>query len=175
MVLPEELLCAWAQQVERHLLKRLGSRALARDIAHEAVARLLAAARSGRSPSDPRAWVFRTARNLAVDEVRRHLPYPLGYEALGLLPARSASDAEASWQIGPKVLTCGELVRLLPQAMAGLPDHYHRLIVAHYHHGLTCEAVAVRERISVANVKVRLFRARRRLRQLLLEAARGGS
>ena len=164
---------AWTEQVERFLLNRLGCPELARDLAQEAAARLLRASRADFVLSEPRAWMFRTARNLAVDEVRRRLPNPLGIEAMGtVVDPASLPGAEAGWVLEDREMTRAELLGLLPDAVARLPQHYQRLIQAHYGDGLNCEAVAERERITVQNAKVRLFRARRRLRELLLRAVR---
>ncbi|TAH36813.1 MAG: RNA polymerase sigma factor [Planctomycetota bacterium] len=172
MEFSDQQVCAWTEQLERFLLKRLGSRVLARDIAHEATMRLLEAARGGYPPEEPRSWLFRIARNLAVDEVRRNLPCPLGLEATGLLSGARPPVPAPSWKLGPRELPHGRMLELLPAAVSSLPEHYQRLIRAHYHDGVSCEGMAQRERLSVANVKVRLFRARRRLRRWLVAAAR---
>ncbi|HEX9792615.1 MAG TPA: sigma-70 family RNA polymerase sigma factor, partial [Planctomycetota bacterium] len=164
---------AWVEQVERYLLKRLGSRVMAADIAQEAAARLLLQVRTGRPPVQPRGWIFRTARNLALDEIRRHLPSPLGLEALGLVPDLREEPRERSWMVEALELTQSELLIHLPNALAALPEHYSRVIRAHYHEGLDCAAVAEREQLTLANTKVRLHRARRRLRQLLVSAQPG--
>ena len=167
-----ENLGAWTDQVRRFLVARLGSRGLSSDLAQEAATRLLQVVRAGKGPRDPRAWMFRTARNLAVDEVRRRLPCPLGLEALGeVVDPESIPVAESLMPVGAREVDRSDLVTLLPNALDRLPNHYRRLILAHYRDGLDCAAVAERECITVANAKVRLFRARRQLQQLLRLAA----
>ena len=63
---------------ERHGSELLGflvratrDRQLAEDVLQEAFLRLVREARSGRSPSDPRAWLFRVAANQVVSAARR--------------------------------------------------------------------------------------------------------
>ncbi|MFQ5748534.1 MAG: RNA polymerase sigma factor [Planctomycetota bacterium] len=162
---------AWIEEVRVYLVRRLGSRVLSRDIAQEAAARLLLALQRDQAPRSPRAWMFRTARNLAVDEIRRRLPSPLGLEALGKVPDPvSFPDSEPRWQVGREEFTRSELLQALPQALSRLPNLYRRTLLAHYRDGLDCEGVAERERITLANAKVRLHRARRRLHVLLASA-----
>ncbi len=161
----------WIEEVRTYLVRRLGSRVLSRDIAQEAAARLLLALQSDRAPHSPRAWMFRTARNLAVDEIRRRLPSPLGLEALGgVADPASIPASEPRWKLGCEEFTRSELLQVLPQALSRLPNLYRRTLLAHYREGLDCEAVAERERITLANAKVRLHRARRRLHVLLASA-----
>ncbi len=167
-----EQIAPWALDVQRYLLRWLGSRVLAEDLAHEAAARLLERVREGQAPREPRGWLFRTARNLALDEVRRRLPSPLGLEALGLVAdPQSLHYGESGWLLGDQVVTRQEMLTLLPEAMGRLPLRDRLLLHAHYREGLDCRSVAHRERISLANAKVRLHRARLRLRQLLVESA----
>jgi RNA polymerase sigma-70 factor (ECF subfamily) len=160
----------WTTQVQRFLLARFADRELCRDLAQEAAARLVRAWREGQPIEDPRAWMFRAARNLAVDAVRRRLPSPLGLELAPAVPDPASLDEaseEPCWELGGREVPRSELVALLPAALAHLPDHYRRALAGRYDDGLSCEAVAVRERISEPNLKVRLHRARRRLRDLL--------
>jgi len=161
----------WLEEVRVYLVRRLGSRVLSRDIAQEAGARLLLALQSDPPPRSPRAWMFRTARNLAVDEIRRRLPSPMGLEALGKVPDPGSLQAsEPRWRVGCDEFTRSELLQVLPDALSRLPNLYRRTLLAHYRDGLDCEAVAERERITLANAKVRLHRARRRLHVLLASA-----
>ncbi|MBC8327934.1 MAG: sigma-70 family RNA polymerase sigma factor [Planctomycetes bacterium] len=167
----ETQLGEWAGQVEQFLCSKLSDRELCRDLAQEAAYRLLQTASQGRRIADPRAWLFRAARNLAVDAVRRRLPSPLGLEILGGLPdPRSFPDSpsEPSWDLAGHAMSRSELIELLPSAIEHLPDHYRRAISCCYQDGLACEAMADREAISGHNAKIRLFRARRRLRELLV-------
>jgi RNA polymerase sigma-70 factor (ECF subfamily) len=53
------------------LIRATRDRELAEDLLQETFARLLREARAGRRPSDPRAWLFRVAANLAVSSGRR--------------------------------------------------------------------------------------------------------
>ncbi len=171
----ETRLGEWTSQVEQFLTGKLADRELCRDLAQEAASRLVMASRRGRPITDPRAWLYRAARNLAVDAVRRKLPSPLGLEVLSGLPdprSQGGEPVEPSWDLAGHAMSRSELVALLPAAIEHLPDHYRRVISSRYHDGLACEATADREEISGTNAKIRLYRARRRLRELLVVEAR---
>lgn len=167
----------WIEQVERFLLARLNDRELCRDIAQESASRFVACLGAGVSIGDPRAWLFRAARNLAVDAIRRRLPGNLGLELLAGVPdpRPEREEEEPRWRLGEHTLRRSELVLLLPEALDQLPEHYRRALCARYEDGLACEALAAQERISTHNAKIRLHRARRRLRDLLVLAVRRGA
>ena len=66
-----EVFVALREPVYRYLQSVLRSDADAEDITQEAFIRLLKEVRRGRSVDNVRAWVFRVAHNLAVDQVRK--------------------------------------------------------------------------------------------------------
>ena len=73
------------------------------------------------------------------------------------------SEAEA-----PDASLAREQVRkLLEQAVAGLPDQFRTVFVMREVEGLTSEETAEILDIPVATVKTRLFRGRRRLKEIL--------
>ena len=67
----EALLVAQAPAVTRRLRALVGERETAEDLCQEALARAWRAAPRDGDPVRLRAWLLRTARNLAVDELRR--------------------------------------------------------------------------------------------------------
>jgi RNA polymerase sigma-70 factor (ECF subfamily) len=60
-----------------------------------------------------------------------------------------------------------ELRDRLEKAIAKLPDQYRMLIAAHYLNGVQYEALAETLNIPLGTVKTHLYRAKRRLRELL--------
>jgi RNA polymerase sigma-70 factor, ECF subfamily len=60
-----------------------------------------------------------------------------------------------------------ELRDRLEKAIAKLPDQYRMLIAAHYLNGVQYEALAESLNIPLGTVKTHLYRAKRRLRELL--------
>ena len=60
-----------------------------------------------------------------------------------------------------------ELRDRIEKAMAQLPDHYRFLIAAHYLKGVQYDALAESLNMPLGTVKTHLYRAKRRLRELL--------
>ena len=60
-----------------------------------------------------------------------------------------------------------ELRERLDKAIAQLPENYRLLIAAHYLEGVQYEALAEALDIPIGTVKTHLYRAKRRLRELL--------
>ncbi|HYH40380.1 MAG TPA: sigma-70 family RNA polymerase sigma factor [Burkholderiales bacterium] len=60
-----------------------------------------------------------------------------------------------------------ELRDRLEKAIAQLPDHYQLLVAAHYLEGIQYDALAEALDIPIGTVKTHLYRAKRRLRELL--------
>ena len=73
-------LAEWSQQLQAYLMPRVGRRDMAAELAQESIARLLRVIDGGQAVTHPRGWLFRVARNLAVDEVRKRLPHSVGME-----------------------------------------------------------------------------------------------
>lgn len=125
-----------------------GRAAVADDAVAEAFARALE--RFGQI-REPVPWLYRTAFRIAVEELRRKEP-----------PVEPA----------PRAAAAAGLEALVP-ALRELSPAQRAAIVLHYEADLPVREVAERMGTSVATVKVHLFRARRRLRELLSEEEAG--
>ena len=55
----------------------------------------------------------------------------------------------------------------MKKALAQLPEHYRFLVAAHYLDGVQYEALAETLGVPLGTVKTHLYRAKRRLRELL--------
>ena len=60
-----------------------------------------------------------------------------------------------------------ELRDRLDKALAQLPDNYRFLVAAHYLEGVQYDALAEALDLPIGTVKTHLYRAKRRLRELL--------
>ncbi len=163
----------WIEEVRLFLLKRMGDARLAADLAQEAGTRLLRELQKGKSLHAPRAWLFRAARNLAVDEVRRRAPAALGLEWQSrIVDPRSCFEDEASFQVGEGRIDRSDLMAVLPSALDALPARDRGYLESIYLHGGHCTQIAQDEQISLDAARVRLHRARRRLRTQLMSRTR---
>jgi RNA polymerase sigma-70 factor, ECF subfamily len=154
----------WSQQLHRYILARLGDAEVAEDIAQETVLRLLRRLNQGQVVRNPRAWLFQTAKNLAVDVIRQKLPTPMGIEALAVLPDPDSLEPYGD-QINTRVgeASVQEVLTWLPCLIQALPENDRQALVARYNRGLSCQELAIEAGISLDNAKVRLHRARKRL------------
>ena len=141
----DALFRAESDGVYRTLFAFTGGRA---DIAEEATAEAFARALAQGEPlRDPLAWIYRVAFRVAIDEVRRE--------------RRRAPEAEALVAPPELVGLIGALRRLTPNQRAA--------VVLRHVGDLDVDEVAKRIGCSRATVRVHLYRARSRLRELLAE------
>ncbi len=149
---------AWlAHQTELHafLHRRVDSPALADDLLQEIFVRASAQGKQFCQLHQPRAWLFRVARNLLIDQCRRQHP------AVSLSPDLPATTAEPA----PVEL----LTVCLPRNLSRLAQS-DRDIVQHCDlQGSTVNAYALQHGLSLPAAKARLRRARQRLRRALVE------
>ena len=127
------------------------------DLAQETFLRL---ARDGASvPAERvRFWLFRVARNLALNELRRGRTW----SAVRTLLRGSAAtaDPESSMARREEIDRCFALLR-------ALPDEWRATIILRDVEGMSYAEIAATLEVTVAKVKTDLFRARMRLREEL--------
>ena len=100
-------------------------------------------------------WIFRIVANVCTQaRSRRTAAVP------GLMPVREPGSHDAAF-------ADFELRERLDKAIAQLPENYRLLIAAHYLEGVQYEALAEALNIPIGTVKTHLYRAKRRLRELL--------
>jgi RNA polymerase sigma-70 factor, ECF subfamily len=140
----------------RYLHRKVWDVDRASDLAQEAFARALEADASGRTPENPRAWVFRIAANLAHDEARsavrrrRHLTL-LKSE----LPESSQPDPVARIEREAQE-------RAARAALEQLSDRDREVLLL-WDAGLSYTDIADQTGLAVGAIGTTLARARRRL------------
>lgn len=115
-----------------------------------------------------RSWVLRIAANVFRDHVRRSSRLPsigVDEEVLECVEGAWSPAAHDDWrvEVGAEVLDRETLLHLLRRAYAALPERDRTVLRSYYAGSESCAATARECRISPGLVKVRLFRARRRL------------
>ena len=136
--------------VFRYLCRIVGQPDAARDLTQEVFLRVARAGVPDTTEGGRRAWVFRIARNLALNHLRDGHRRPQSVE-LG----DSAAPATQ------------ELAAALQQALAALPDVERDIFLMRETAGLSYDEIAVACELSVDAVRSRLHRARQQLRQAL--------
>jgi RNA polymerase sigma-70 factor (ECF subfamily) len=119
-------------------------------------------------------WLYRIATNVSYDRFRqssyRNQPDSLAQSDDGL--AGGSSSAWAS-DPGPRLdlaMEQEEMSGCVQRYLAELSDQYRAVILLHDTQGLTNPQIAEMLGISLATVKIRLHRARKRLREALDKA-----
>jgi RNA polymerase sigma-70 factor (ECF subfamily) len=100
-------------------------------------------------------WIFRIVANVCTQARGRRAA-----DMRGLMPVREPGSHDAAF-------ADFELRERLDKAIAQLPENYRLLIAAHYLDGVQYDALAEALDIPIGTVKTHLYRAKRRLRELL--------
>ena len=163
----ERLVRETAPGVYALAFRLLGNEHDARDAAQETYLRAYRSIGRFRSEAAVTTWLYRIAANCCTTQLsRRRVALPL--EAAGEL-ADEAHDGD------PEAVAATAAERdQLASALSRLPDPLRAVVVLHDVYELGHEAIAAELKISRAASKVRLHRARRRLREQLFPKQRPG-
>jgi RNA polymerase sigma-70 factor (ECF subfamily) len=144
------------------MLAPRGLGGLVEDVAQEAFLRVFRALPGfdRRGPAKLSTWIVCIASRLAVNELERRRPAldPMPEDLVDPRPG----DAEARR---------AELRRAIRRAIADLTPEQQAVFVLREHHGLAEAEIARALGLEIGAVKSRLFRARARLREALLEVS----
>jgi RNA polymerase sigma-70 factor (ECF subfamily) len=132
----------------------------AEEAVQEALIRAWTRRHACRTPEAPLAWVLEITRNEARRLLRRRARRLHGPEVTAAPPAAELEDDQ---------LTEAATRVTVEQALARLEDADRRMLRMRYREDLTQAEVARRLGVPEGTVKVRLHRARRRLRPMLEE------
>lgn len=109
-----------------------------------------------------RAYLGRIVRNKALNRLRSlGGELPLEADALTLTPTDATSPAEALEQ--------SERAALMETLLAALTDEDRAIFLRHYYYGQPTAEIGAALDMPAATVKTRLFRGRKKLKELLLE------
>jgi RNA polymerase sigma-70 factor (ECF subfamily) len=145
----------------------------AEDVVQEALLRGLRYAHATRSGHNPLPWLVGIARNVLADLVRRQRAHrERADDGTPFDPiAPAAGEPELDLWIGRRIARQGDVQRALARAFEELPPLDRHLLQRRHEDGVSIRPLALECGLRPEAVKVRLFRARRkvarRLRQLL--------
>ena len=145
----------------RYLERRVGDRALAEDILQEAFAKVVA--RPEQAPEDEAIvpWFYRTLRNAAIDQFRRH-----GAAAR----AHAAFARELETQDSPAADLHAEICACVSRLAATLKPEYAEALQVIEVGGTPVKTFAEQKGLSSSNAAVRVFRAREALKRRVAES-----
>lgn len=164
----EGRLVPFRPQVQRHILAMVRDQAEAEELTQDAYARALERIGQLRDPQAALAWLYRIATTVALDRLRRRRPPTVALDEVMLSRETTAGAAEGERQ--PSLLEAleqSEMSECVHGYLAQLPDDYRIAILLHDVHGLSNPEIAELLGCSLATAKIRVHRARARLRETL--------
>ena len=163
----EEVVRATHRQVYTQALRLVRDRQDAEDVAQEAYLRVFRGLAGFRGDAQFETWLYRIVANAAMSHLRRMgrfgdlLSDP---EDERLEPPERPSAGPADVAVDREALS---------RALEGLPDSMRAVVVAKDVYGLSCQEIAEMVGASEGAVKVRLHRARKRLKERMFEGGEG--
>lgn len=160
---------AFGELVDRYknlvygLVHRLvADRSQADDLAQEVFLKVYRGLPYFRGEARLSTWIYRIIQNVCFEARSRRSP-DLS------LDSSSREDEGRAFEPGQPDTAFAELELRdrLDKAIAQLPDRYRLLIAAHYLDGVQYEALAESMEIPLGTLKTHLYRAKRRLREIL--------
>jgi RNA polymerase sigma-70 factor (ECF subfamily) len=157
--------------IYRYVLGMVRNPAEAEDLTQETLLRAYDKLATLEDPARLAPWLYRIATNVTYDRFRqasyRHRPQPLADDAEAAGP--EASDIADTGPRLDKLMEQQEMSSCVQDYIAALPESHRAVILLHDVQGLTNPEIAEMLGLSLATVKIRLHRARNRLRAALGE------
>ena len=150
-----------SQPLLRYLRHHVGNQAVAEDILQETLVRISRGFDSYAGRASVRTWAFAIARRAAADHFRRTPRHALVDE--------TAEETELPGTDRPvdEQLIADEMNACLREAIGILPEDYRTALVLHDLEGLSTEQTARKCGCSLPTAKIRIHRARHRLKKTL--------
>jgi RNA polymerase sigma factor (sigma-70 family) len=167
-----ELMNHYADQVYTQMLSMSGDALDAEDLTLEAFSKAFENLVQYNSKYAFSTWLFKIARNNCIDHLRRTKKddsNPANQD--GIVLEQHDATAEIPCQLpGPEQLLINrQETDLLRNVVKGLKPNYKAIIEMHYFKELSCEEIAEELNLPENTVKVRLFRARELLYNILIK------
>lgn len=160
----DAVLAEVAQPVLRYLVRYVGDKALAEDLQQETLTRLVRALPSFEGRSSLKTWAFSIANRVAADYFRapERQTRIVDLDEAGGIPNGDLETGER--------LIEDEMNKCVRQVIDSLPETYRSALILHDLEGLSAEQVAQICDCTLANAKIRIHRARARLKEALNQA-----
>lgn len=121
-------------------------------------------------------WIYSIASNAAIDHLRRKRLKTVSLdEPIRMDDGDISRDPEGPARRADEIHEGRELLELVEQAIAQLPEAHRELILLRHPGNRSYEEIANMTKLPLGTVKNRIFRARARLREILGEALPDGT
>ncbi len=149
------------QPLQRYLERYVGDHAVAEELRQETLVRMSQGLASFAGRSSVKTWAFAIASHVAADFLRRP------ERRMRIVELDEAAEPVDPDRAVDERVVLGEMNECIRQVIDSLPDTYRSALILHDLEGLTAEQTAEISDCSVATTKIRIHRARRRLKQAL--------
>ncbi len=164
----EGRLVPFRPQVQRHILAMVRDQAEAEELTQDTYARALARIGQLRDPQAALAWLYRIATTVSLDRLRQRRPPSVIFDTVA--PSGQIEEEAAERERQPSLLDAleqSDMSECVQRYLAALPDDYRIAILLHDAEGLSNPEIAKLLDCSLATAKIRVHRARARLRDAL--------
>lgn len=158
------LMDTWTQPLLAYLARLTGSQTTAKDLAQETFVRVYRHRLNFRAGGCFSTWLFTIASNLARNHMRWHSRHPeimLPAESLSALPGQVTEHTPE------RQMVARERLGAVQAAIAGLPEDMREAVILSTWHGMSHAEIARVQNTSEKAVELRLYRARKALREKL--------
>ncbi len=165
----QNIYSSYNEKIRRYLTRLIGE-SEAEDVTQEVFLKINAALDSFRSDSSLSTWIYRIATNAAMDYRRKSLTIPQEQVADGGLIGNPTCEEEIA--VDPSTSPDRQLIRkemndCIKGVVDGLPENYRTVLILSDLEELKNNEIAEVLDISLETVKIRLHRARARLKKEL--------
>lgn len=167
----EELIRLTHASVYSLSLRIVGNPEDAAEVTQDVYIKLLRVIKQFRGEAKFSTWLYRVTSNVAITLLRkrnrRNVEVRMEPEDWHLIPAAASADPSVTAEQR-------SLRKRLDAAIASLPDDYRTVVVMKDVYGLGFEEIAKQLSIQEGTARVRLFRARQKLRNMLQDELAAG-
>jgi RNA polymerase sigma-70 factor (ECF subfamily) len=161
----DNIVLKYQDQVYNLVLKATGNRADAEDLAQNVFINAFSNLKRFRKESSLKTWLF----SIAINQIRnywRSKKHSVVYSESDMQPLADAERVylNAAIEAGPdQEVRPEETRRIVDRLIAHLPPDQKEIFVLYYLFGHSCEEISGITKTSPANIKIQLFRGRKRL------------
>jgi RNA polymerase sigma-70 factor (ECF subfamily) len=148
-----ELYARYSPRVFAYCRRFLSNKEEAQDVFQEAFVRFFQSASDDRVMTNVPGFLLRITRNLCVNEIRRN-KNNVTFEEYMVIEDHDISDKD-------------ELLNLIKRALDLLSPEYREAFVLREYEGLSYAEIAEMTNESLSNVKIRIYRAKQKIREIL--------
>ncbi len=167
----EARLADYRPQVQRHILAMVRDAGLADELTQDTYARALERIHQLRDPQAGLAWLYRIATTVSLDRLRQRQPTTIPLDSENPSPEVTlASARQESPSLIETALERSDMSECVQSYLETLPDDYRVAILLHDVYGLGNPEISRLLGCTLATAKIRVHRARHRLRETLATA-----